>query len=581
MLSELRVRHLGVIDDQSLVLGPGLTALTGETGAGKTLIVDAIELLLGGRADPVLVRLGAPEAVVEGRFVDVGGRRADGGAGDGGAAGDTAAGESAADDGGTGADEVILGRVVPAGGRSRAYLDGRMVSSAVLAGAGTDLVDLHGQHAHQSLLSPTMQRAALDAAAGIDTGPLEAARAALRAVTDAQAEIGGDERARAREAELLRFQLDELDAAGLDDPDEDRSLRDEEDRLGDASAHRAALEALHDAVSGDGGAGDRLGVAVGLLAGRAPLADLHERLHGLVAELADVATDARARVESFDDDPARLAEISARRHALGDLRRKYGETLGEVIDYRDDARRRLAELDGHDAHAAALAVRQARAEADVAAQLARVGDARRAAAGPFAGRVERRLRELALPSARFEVEVSDDPGGSTVTWLLGANPGEPALPLTKVASGGELARTMLAVRLVLSGAGAAVEEGRAARTLVFDEVDAGIGGEAAIAVGRALAALGRHHQVLVVTHLPQVAAFADHQIAVTKVVEGRRTQARVEAVDGEARVVELSRMLSGRPDSDTARRHAAELLGLAADEAAPRPTVRSRTRSAR
>jgi DNA repair protein RecN (Recombination protein N) len=484
---------------------------------------------------------------------------------------------------------------VPVGGRSRAYIDGRMVTSAALALTGGDLVDLHGQHAHQSLLAPTRQRAALDAVAGIDHGPLDAARGALRRVSAALAEIGGDERTRAREGDLLRFQLDELQAAGLDDPDEDRALREEEDRLSDAGAHRAALEAVQDAVNGDDGAGDRLGSALGLLAGKAPLAEWHDRLRGLVAELADLAGDARDAVELFDDDPGRLAEIGARRHALADLRRKYGETLADVIDYRNEARRRLDEIEGHDERAAALSAERARAEADLAAAVAHVGRARRAAAPPFAAAVEGRLRELALPQARFEIDVSDDPGGETVTWLLGANPGEAALPLAKVASGGELARTMLAVRLVLGDAapataapappapdtdasggsrpaGTATGTGAAAgvggRTLVFDEVDAGVGGEAAVAVGRALADLGRHHQVLVVTHLPQVAAFADHHIVVTKVVAGQRTQARVDAVHGEDRVVELSRMLSGRPDSDTARRHAAELLGLATSPAA-------------
>jgi DNA repair protein RecN (Recombination protein N) len=575
MLSELRVRHLGVIDDQALVLGPGMTALTGETGAGKTLIVDAIELLLGGRADPLLVRLGAPEAVVEARFVE----------------------------GPPGPAEVILGRVVPAEGRSRAYLDGRMVSSGALATAGAELVDLHGQHAHQSLLAAAHQRAALDAAAGIDHGPLAAARAALRGVIAAQAAIGGDQRAREREADLLRYQLNELDGAGLDDPDEDRALRAEEDRLGQAGAHRIALGALVDAVNGDDGAGDRLRAALGLLGGRPALAEMHGRLLDALAELSDVAMEAGRAIDRFDDDPGRLAEIGARRHELADLRRKYGHELADVIAFRDEARRRLEEIESHATRAAALAAEQVGAEAAVAAALGAVGRARRAAAGPMAAAIEARLVELALPRARFEIEVSDDPGGETVTWLLGANPGEAALPLAKVASGGELARTMLAVRLVLGGldassiggsphggsgsdAGSSPERGR---TLVFDEVDAGIGGEAAVAVGRALAALGRQHQVLVVTHLPQVAAFADHHLVVTKVVEKDRTLARVVAVASEDRVVELSRMLSGRPDSETARRHAAELLGQAEGEPAPpgpgrpRPVRpgRDRTRTAK
>jgi DNA repair protein RecN (Recombination protein N) len=612
MLSELRVRHLGVIDDQALVLGPGMTALTGETGAGKTLIVDAIELLLGGRADSVLVRLGAPEAVIEARFVvgtpgldetqgldgtqDLGGTQGldeteglDGTQDLGGMPARATSEVGAGPVVGAGPAEMILGRVVPAEGRSRAYLDGRMVSSGVLATAGAELVDLHGQHAHQSLLSAAAQRAALDLAAGIDHRPLDAARAALRRVTEAQAAIGGDQRAREREADLLHYQLDELDRAGLDDADEDQSLRAEEDRLGQAGAPRLALEALVDAVNADDGAGDRLRAALVLLGGLPALAELHERLLDAMAELSDVVMEAGRATDRFDDDPGRLAEIGARRHVLSDLRRKYGQTLPDVIAFRDEARRRLDEIGSHATRAAALAAEQAVAEAAVVAALRTVGSARRAAAGPMAAAIEARLVELALPRARFEIEVSDDPGGDTVTWLLGANPGEAALPLAKVASGGELARTMLAVRLVLggldtspgpgpsiatgspgggSGSGSAPDPDRG-RTLVFDEVDAGIGGEAAVAVGRALAALGRRHQVLVVTHLPQVAAFADHHLVVTKVVEDGRTLARVVAVASEDRVVELSRMLSGRPDSETARRHAAELLGQAEGDPAP------------
>jgi DNA repair protein RecN (Recombination protein N) len=563
VLIELRVRHLGVIDDQALVLGPGMTALTGETGAGKTLIVDAIELLLGGRTDPVLVRPGAGEATVEGRFST---------------GGDENRSDRTEGDGTEGVGrEVVLGRVVPGQGRSRAYVDGRMASSAVLGEVSADLVDLHGQHAHQSLLSPAVQRASLDAFAGVDHTDERAARARLAAVRRAQRELGGDERARAREADLLRFQLDELDSAGIDDPDEDDALRAEEERLADATAHREALEAVHDAVTGEAGASDRLGAALGLLAGRRALADVHARLHGLVAELSDVATDARGRADDFEEDPERLVEVGARRHLLQYLRRKYGDTLAEVVAYRDDARRRLDEIGSHAARAARLEQEETAAAAELAAAVAAVGECRRAAAGRFAAAVESGLHDLALPRARFLVEVGDDPGGDAVTWRFSANPGEAPLPLAKVASGGELARTMLAARLVLSGASSTARGagagGRTSRTLVFDEVDAGIGGEAAVAVGRALATLARDHQVLVVTHLPQVAAFADHQVVVTKRVEDGRTHAEVGEVDGEARVVELSRMLSGHPDSATGRRHAAELLELAAAATAAAATA--------
>jgi DNA repair protein RecN (Recombination protein N) len=546
MLVELHVRDLGVIADLGLVLGPGMTALTGETGAGKTLLVDAIELLLGGRGDPVLVRPGATAAAVEGRF--------------------HADGEGA---------ELILARTVPASGRTRAYVDGRMATVAELSAAGEGLADLHGQHDHQSLLRPAMQRAGLDAFAAVDHAPRQAAVRRVAAITDALGALGGDDRARARELDLLRFQVEELERAALEDPEEEERLVFEEDRLADATAHREGAAAAAEALTGEGGVVDGAGVAVAALAGREPLSGPHQRLRALAAEAADVAAELRAAAESLEDDPERLAEVRARRALLRDLRRKYGETLTDVLDFARGAAVRLEELAGSEHRAAALQDELTQAQVAVAEAEAGVGRARRAAAPKLATAVERQLHRLAMPRARFEVRVGEDRAGDEVTWSLGANPGEPVLPLTRVASGGELARTMLAVRLVLGGGsgrdGALVQtrdgrsagEDASARTLVFDEVDAGIGGEAAVAVGRALAELTRHHQVLVVTHLPQVAAFAHHQIAVRKREQGGRTVATVEHLDRDARVVELARMLSGRPGSATARRHAEELLAAA------------------
>jgi len=537
MLVELHVAQLGVIEDLTLLAGPGMTAVTGETGAGKTLVVEAIQLLLGGRADPVLVRAGSSEAVVEGRFVITGDPS------------DTAAGgapEAAA--------EVVLSRAVPADGRSRAYLDGRMASSAALAEAGTALVELHGQHAHQSLLGTPAQRAALDAAGGVDLSELLTSRRDQREVIEAQHALGGDARTRARELDLLRFQLDELDAAGLVEASEDDHLRAEEERLAGASALRAAAAAAHQALTGDGGAIDHLGEAVAAVGARPPLAGLYDRLRGLEAELADAASEARSMGESLEDDPARLAAVGERRQLLGELRRKYGDTLGEVIEFRQRAAARAAELAALEARAAELDRLRAKADSELAAAEARVAGERRAAAPKVAAEVQRHLRQLAMPRARFAIEV-DGLAGEDVTWLLGANPGEPMLPLAKVASGGELARAMLAVRLVMGA-----ERTSSAGTLVFDEVDAGVGGEAAMAVGLALADLARHHQVLVVTHLAQVAAFAEHHVVVRKEEAGGRTTAWATAVRGDERVVELARMMSGQPGSATARRHAEELL---------------------
>jgi DNA repair protein RecN (Recombination protein N) len=534
VLVELAVRNLGVIEDLTLVLGPGMTALTGETGAGKTLVVEAIELLVGGRADATLVRPEADEAWVEGRF-----ETADG-------------------------DEVVLARAVPRAGRSRAYVDGRMAPVASLADWGAGLVDLHGQHAHQSLLSPAVQRGALDAYGRIDHTALDAARARVRAADEALAALGGDARARAREVDLLRFQVGELDEARLEGPDEEATLEEREQLLAEAEAWRAAAAVAHEALDGEGGAGEGVGTALAALKGdRGPFTALRARLVAVAAELSDIAADVRDAGERIVDDPEALAAAQERRRLLRELRRKYGEQLSDVIAYAADASRRLEELESFEHRAAALEGERDAALADVEAAARAVAAARAAAAPGLGADIERHLRELALPKARFLVSVDGPPPADEVEFGLGANPGEPVLPLAKVASGGELARAMLAVRLVLTAG---------PPTLVFDEVDAGIGGEAAVAVGRALARLGSEpgRQVLVVTHLPQVAAAAHAQVAVTKAVRGGRTVSRAAVLDAETRVRELSRMLSGRPESEAAQRHAEELLADAAGRARQR-----------
>ena len=522
MLIELAVRDLGVIEDLRLVLGPGMTALTGETGAGKTLVVDAIELLVGGRADPVIVRAGATEAWVEGRFAVPG-----------------------ADD-----TEVVLARAIPASGRTRAYIDGRLATIAQLAEWGARLVDLHGQHAHQSLLTPSVQRGALDRYGGIDRRPLVEALAEVRRIDEQLAALGGDERARAREIDLLRFQVTELDAAALTSDDEDEHLDREESLLGDAVAHQDAAAAAVAALGEDGAAGP-LGSAISAVSERAPFADVEARLRGLAAELSDARADIRSRGESIDDDPERLEAVRARRQLLHELRRKYGESLAEVRSYAEETRARLSELEQHDRRAVELDQARQQAADAVRRAAAAVATARRNAAPELAAAVQAHLGALALERARVEVSVAGDDPADDVQLLLAANPGAPPLPLAKVASGGELARTMLALRLVLTAG---------PPTLVFDEVDAGIGGQAAVAVGRSLAALGATQQVLVVTHLPQVAAFADAHVRVTKQTGEDRAVAHVEILDDPGRVVELSRMLSGQPDSSTARDHASELL---------------------
>jgi len=524
MLVELAVRDLGVIEDLRLGFGPGMCALTGETGAGKTMVVEALVLLLGGRPDPSRVRPGAAEAVVEGLFVT--------------------------DDD----EEVVLRRVVPATGRSRAYVNGALATAAELAERGAEVVEICGQHRHQGLQSARAQRDALDRHGGIDVAPLRAAAARCRQLRAQLEELGGDERARARELDLLQYQLDELDRAELTDPDEDAALDAEEDRLGDAVAHREAASVAEAALHAEGGAIDLVGGALAALDRRPPFAGALERLRSLAAELTDVATDLRAAAEGIAEDPERLDAVRRRRQLLADLRRKYGETIAEVMGHRDEVAERIAELSSRDERAGALEAELADASAVLAAEQRRVGAARRAAAPGLGAAVGERLRQLGLPHARLEVAVGPDEPGDEVELRFSANPGMEPAPLARVASGGELSRTMLALHLVLS-------EG--APTMVFDEVDAGVGGEAAVAVGRALAGLARRRQVIVVTHLPQVAAYADTQLRVEKSPAGLAVSTVVR-LDEADRVVELSRMLSGSPDSESARRHAEELLAVAA-----------------
>jgi DNA repair protein RecN (Recombination protein N) len=524
VLTELHIENLGVIGTVDLVLGPGLTAITGETGAGKTMVVEALELVVGGRADPAMVRPGAAEARIDARFL-------------------------------SGDDEVVLSRVVPVDGRSRAYVDGRPVTVAAIADAGATLVDLHGQHAHQRLLSTASQRSALDAFGGIDLEPLREARGRVTELDAELAALGGDERTRARELDLARFQLAELDAAAIDDPDEEASLDVLEDTLASAFEHRAAGGAAHEALAADGGARDAVAAAASTLAGRVPYRALVDRLAEVLAELDDIGSAVRDTAEAIADDPERLEQVRARRQLLRDLCRKYGDTLADVQRFHREVTERVAELEGYEERAAAIDTERRAAVTTSEAEAATVLAARRAAGPRFAAAVTDRLQALAMPDAAVDVTVEslDD-----VRFLLSANPGMPLLPLSKVASGGELARTMLALRLVT------VDHERdsagVASTLIFDEVDAGIGGTAATAVGRALAGVAGAHQVIVVTHLAQVAAFADAQIAVTKTVRREQTTVTAEPVEGEQRVAEVARMLSGDVGGRAAERHARQLL---------------------
>jgi len=525
MLTELRVRDLGVIADVHVVFDDGLSVITGETGAGKTLFVEALELVLGGRADATMVRHGTDEALVEARFI-------------------------------AGQDEYVFSRTIARAGRSRAELNGRMVTIGALEEAGRSLVDLYGQHDHQSLLNKQAQRDALDVFANVDLEPLRVLRTRLRVLDDRIASLGGDEHRRAREMDLLRFELDEIEHAHITSEDEERELAAEEDLLASALALKQAAYDAHELLVGtlNPGAIELLGTAIESLSPHGALKDHEARLRGLLAELDDASNELRLAGEGFEENPQRLEVVQQRREFLRRLVHKHGESLRDVLAAGIQARSRLDELEVNDELRASLESEREALCSEVHAHECAIGDARRKHARALGEAVQAHLSRLALPSARFVVSLPDEGFADDVEFLFGANAGEPILPLAKIASGGELSRTMLALRLVCT---------RTPETLIFDEVDAGIGGTVALVVGKALAELSTEHQVLVVTHLAQVAAQANEHLVVEKSEVDGRTVASVVRVDGQARVVELSRLLSGHPESSIAREHASELLASA------------------
>jgi DNA repair protein RecN (Recombination protein N) len=569
MIEELRITSLGVIQESVLELGPGFTAITGETGAGKTMVVTALGLLLGQRADSGAVRTGARAARVEG-LVDAG---ASGPALR--AAVDAAGGE--VEDG-----RLLLARQVSAEGRSRAFAGGAAVPVSTLSSLADSLVAVHGQSDQHRLLQPAAQRDALDSFAGSTVLAMRdrfgAGHAALRATESELADVVRTARERAREADLLRLGLEEVTAV---DPrsGEDAELAAEEARLGFADTLRTAAEQARELLSADDGP-DALGsvsAARRLLDGvrghDAEAAGLADRLAELSYLLSDLAADVSSYASGLETDPARLAAVSERRSALGALTRKYGETVDDVLAWAERSAERLLDLDDTDGRIAALTSRRDRIRAELAGLAAALSAARSEAAARLAQVVTAELASLAMPHAelRVEVSVTEDPQGlavdgrtlrltptgvDDVELLLAANKGAEPRPLGRGASGGELSRVMLAVEVALAATDPVP-------TFVFDEVDAGVGGAAAVEVGRRLALLARHAQVLVVTHLPQVAAFADRHVKVVKSSDGTVTTSGLTTLDEAGRVRELSRMLAGLEDSRTALAHAQELLATA------------------
>ena len=576
MLAEMRIQGLGVIDDATLDLDPGLTVLTGETGAGKTMVVTGLSLLGGGRADASRVSDGARRAVVEGRFV----------------AG--AAALAVADEVGAEADDdgsLIAVRTVGADGRSRAHVGGRSVPVGVLARLADTTLAVHGQNDQLRLLQATEQRALLDRFAGdAVSGPLEryrAVRSEWLAVAAELAERRDGARRLAQEADLLRHGLTEIAAVGPR-PGEDVELVALARRLVSADDLREVADAARAAVTGseDGGDPDApgalalIGDARHRLAGAddAELTALDGRLGEALALLADVGAELTSYLDRLDADPERLTEVLSRQAELKALTRKYAADVDGVLAWAEDARTRLAGLDVSDEALAALAARRDALAGALAEHAAAVTTARTAAAARLAADTTAELGGLAMPDARLLVAIGPRPaapgatdalrvgravlaagadGVDDVELRLVAHAGANPQPLHKGASGGELSRVMLALEVALAGADPVP-------TMVFDEVDAGVGGRAALEVGRRLARLAARHQVIVVTHLPQVAAFADRHLVVDKSVRGGGvTRSSVRTLAEADRIVELARMLAGRDDTDTGRAHAEELLGSA------------------
>lgn len=548
MIRELRVRDLATIADVSLQLAPGLNVLTGETGAGKSMLVDALGLLLGGRADPSAIRPGAQRTVVEGTIEGI-----------------SPALRHHCRDLGVDAedDTLVIRREVVLEGRSRAWINGSPVSAGTASQVGAHLVDLHGQHQTESLLAAATQRVMLDAFADAEAAAAEvrAAHAALGALRDEEADLQARREEAGRKADYLRHVVQEIDAARLV-PGEEERLEVETRRLGQAGALSSQvgrlLEGLED---GEGSARQSLADAARGLAALERLdpstAPWRELLDAVETNLDELTRALREYADAVEEDPARLAAAESRRDLLYQLRHKYGESVEAIRATRDEAARELDLLDTAAIDLRALAARREAAATALRTLAAALTEQRRAGGDRLARGVNRLLPKLGLIGGRFEVELAALPdvgpaGAETVQFQVRLNAGMESRPLARVASGGELSRLMLALKVLLA-------RHDAVPTLVFDEIDAGIGGEIGVQVGQALAEVAGGHQVLVITHLPQIAARADRHLVIAKRARGGIATTDVQVAHGEDRITELARML-GDPDGDTARRHAMALL---------------------
>ncbi|AZZ42361.1 DNA repair protein RecN [Acidipropionibacterium jensenii] len=561
MIGHFLIRDLGVIDEAEVEFSPGLTAVTGETGAGKTMVVSGLGLLLGQRADPGLVRRGARRAVVEATLgvdppiartvAELGGETEDG--------------------------EVICSRQVLASHRSRSSVGGAQVTAGQLGRLTASTLTIHGQSDQIRLTSPDHQLDVLDRAAGSRmTDLLEAHRDLWRRhreVAEHLTRLSTGEHDRSLQIEVLRRRIAEVDAVDPQ-PGEDRELIEEMRRLQRGQDTRAALARADRSLNGtetesgmDPGAVSLLDQARRELDSLADLdescATLARTARGLGYDLAELASEVASQVDRASADPARIEQVNGRLAAIQALVRTRATTLERLLSETTADRRELAQLDGGGADLSALEEQLAQLTGRLETSAATISALRSTTAARLAHDVAPEFAALAMPRASLEFRLSDAPmgprGTDQVTIMLAANPGAAPAPLARAASGGELSRVRLALEVVL----AATET---AQTFVFDEVDAGVGGAVGIEIGRRLAQLADRHQVIVVTHLPQVAAFADRQLVVTKASDGRITRSGVHQVSGPDRLSELARMMTGMADSELAVEHARELIGLAAQQ---------------
>ncbi len=563
MLQELTIRNFAIIEDLTIRFDEGLTILSGETGAGKSIIINAIGLLLGSRASTALIRTGAESAELEAAFeIEPSGCAA-------------RAMETLGYDPTEG---LLIRRIIARSERHRIFINGRLGTMQNLGAITAHLASISGQHAHQGLLKEDQHLAVLDQFGGL--GPLrETYAAAFRAILPLigrRRELIDRKARQGRELDLLHHQHQEIEAAAVH-PDEDRELEQERLRLRHAeSLYQAAQQCVDELYSGEGAVLERLGAMAKTLAqsGRidSRLAPHAEQLHDLSYRVEDLAAQLRDYLNRIDLDPERLETVEARLDQLNRLKRKYGGSLEAVLDLQRTLAERFSETENIDQVIAEISRELDLRHGELCRLAARLSQARRQTADDLARRVETELNSLHMPGTRFSVELAalaasgevepyltdagralSESGSDRAVFMIAPNVGEAIKPLTAIASGGELSRVVLALKAILART-------EALETVVFDEVDAGIGGEAADLVGRKLAALAERHQVLCITHLPQIACHGRHHFRICKKVEKGRTRTTIAPLDADERVAEIARMLSGERITATTLKHAGELL---------------------